>query len=116
VPSTPIATEMLKFIDARQQVSRIVNRVARHETRVLIEKSGVPVVALVSADDLKRLHALEERRQEQFAAIGRFSDAFADVPIDDLERQVERVVAEVRTELWAGEIVDSNKRVPPSRS
>jgi prevent-host-death family protein len=91
----------MKFTDARQHLSRVVNRVARHETRVLIEKSGVPVAALVSADDLRRLDALEARRQEQFAAIGRISDAFADVPIDELERQVERAVAEVRAELRA---------------
>jgi hypothetical protein len=77
---------------------------------------STPMAALVSADDLRPLNTLEERRQEQFTAIGRFSDAFGDVPIDDLERQVERVVAEARTELWAGEIVDSNDRVPPSRS
>jgi prevent-host-death family protein len=100
--SASTSIETMKFTDARQQLSRVINRVARHETRVLIEKSGVPVAALVSADDLKRLTALEERRREQFAAIGRISDAFADVPIDELERQVEQAVAEARAELRAG--------------
>jgi prevent-host-death family protein len=93
--------ETMKFTDARQQLSRVVNRVARHETRILLEKSGVPVAAIVSADDLRRLDELEMRRQEQFEAMARISDAFADVPLDELERQVERAVAEARAELRA---------------
>ena len=93
--------ETMKFTEARQQLSQVVNRVARRENRVLLEKSGVPVAAIVSADDLQRLEELEMRRQEQFEAIARISDAFADVPIDELERQVERAVAEARAELRA---------------
>lgn len=99
--STPMAIETMKFTEARQQLSRVVNRVARHETRVLIEKSGVPVAALVSADDLERLKALEERRQEQFAAIMEISRAFADVPDDELERELAKAQAEARAELHA---------------
>jgi len=101
MPSAVVTTETMKFTDARQQLSQVVNRVARHETRVLIEKSGVPVAALVSADDLRRLNQLEAWRQEQIAAISRISDAFADVPIEELERQVELAVAEARAELRA---------------
>ncbi len=74
---------------------------ARRQTRILLEKSGVPVAAIVSADDLRRLDEMEARRQEQFEAIARISDAFADVPVDELERQVARAVAEARTELRA---------------
>jgi prevent-host-death family protein len=99
--STFLTTETMKFTDARQNLSQVVNRVARHETRVLVEKSGVPVAAIVSPDDLRRLNELEARRQEQFAAIGRISDAFADVPIDELERIAEQAVAEARAELRA---------------
>src|SRR5215208_3512280 len=99
--TTVLTTETMKFTDARQQLSQVINRVARHETRVLIEKSGVPVAALVSADDLRRLNELEARRQEQIEALNRISDAFADVPIDELERQVDLAVAEARAEIRA---------------
>jgi hypothetical protein len=40
-------------------LSRVVNRVHRKETRVLAEKSGIPVVAIISADDLTRFAQLE---------------------------------------------------------
>ncbi|MGH2532402.1 MAG: type II toxin-antitoxin system Phd/YefM family antitoxin [Thermomicrobiales bacterium] len=94
-------TETLKFTDARQNLSQLVNRVARREMRVLIEKSGVPAVAIVPADDLQRLDAMEARREEQFEAMREFSRAFADVPIEELEEQVARALAEARAELRA---------------
>lgn len=93
--------ETMKFTDARQQLSQVVNRVARRETRILLEKSGVPVAAIVSADDLRRLDEMAARRQELHEAMTRFSDAFADVPLDELERQVDQAVAEARAELRA---------------
>lgn len=93
--------EALKFTDIRQNLSQIVNRVARRETRVIIEKSGVPVAAIVSTDDLRRLGEMDARRQEQIDAMGRISDAFAEVPLDELERQVAVALAEVRDEMRA---------------
>ena len=40
------------------------NRVCRHETRVIVEKSGIPVAAIVSAEDLERLRWLDEEDRE----------------------------------------------------
>ena len=99
--STTPDTETMTLTDARQQFSQIVNRVARKESRVLIEKNGLPVAAIVTADDLRDLDELDMRRQEEFAAFTRISDAFSDVPIDELEREVKRVIAETRAEYRA---------------
>jgi len=99
--TTPTTTETMKFTDARQQLSRVVNRVARRETRVLLEKSGVPVAALVSPDDLRRLTELDAARDERFAAMRAFSQAFKDVPEDELERELARAQAAARAKLRA---------------
>lgn len=98
-PQTP--TETMKFTEARQQLSRLVNRVARRETRILLEKSGIPVAAIVPVDDLRRLDELEARRDERFEAMRQVSQAFADVPDDELERHVELAVTQARAELRA---------------
>ncbi len=97
----PMITETMTFTDARQQLSRVVNRVARRETRVLLEKSGVPVAALVSPDDLRRLTELDAARDERFAAMRAFSQAFIDVPDDELERELARAQAAARAKLRA---------------
>ncbi len=88
--------ETMKFTETRQQLSQVVNRVFRRESRVLIEKNGVPVAAIVSADDLRRLGNLDARHDDYAAELREISRAFADVPVDDLEHQVARVIAENR--------------------
>lgn len=92
--SPPLHT--LKFTDTRQHLSEIVNQVARHETRVLVEKSGVPVVGIVPADDLRRLTEMDAARDERAEAMREISRAFADVPLDELEAQVTRALRRVR--------------------
>jgi prevent-host-death family protein len=98
---TETETLTMKFTDARQQLSQVVNRVARRQMRVLIEKSGVPVAAIVSADDLRRLEDWQEERDAFFEGLREMSRAFADVPPDELERQVALAIRQARAQLRA---------------
>ncbi len=91
-------TETLKASEVRQQWSDVVNKVARREARVVVEKSGVPVAAVVSADDLARLQQLDAEREQAFAALDRIGAAFKDVPAEEIEREVAKALAEVRAE------------------
>ena len=63
---------------------------------MLVEKSGIPVAALVSADDLNRLQQLDRAWDDRSKAIERFSQAFADVPTEEAEAEVARIIAEHR--------------------
>jgi prevent-host-death family protein len=89
-------TETMKISDVKNTLSSLVNKVYRKETRVLVEKAGIPVVALVSADDLNRLQQLDRAWNERTNAIERFSQAFADVPTEEAEAEVARIIAERR--------------------
>ena len=60
----------------RVGLSRVVNRVHRKETRVLVEKSGIPVADIISADDLARFAQLEREREKRFAVIDCMRAAF----------------------------------------
>jgi prevent-host-death family protein len=94
-------TQTMKVSQARDQFNQVVDRVHRKETRVLLEKAGVPVAAIVSADDLEKLRGMEAQREERFKVIDRMRAAFEDVPEDVLEREVDKAVAEVRAEARA---------------
>jgi prevent-host-death family protein len=95
-------TETLTASEVRQRWSDVVNKVARRQARVLVEKSGVPVAAVVSADDLARLQALDAERERAFAALDRIGAAFKDMPADELERAVAEALVEARAERRAG--------------
>jgi len=89
-------TQTMKASQARQEFSQLLNKVFRKEARVIVEKSGIPVAAIVSAEDLERLQQLEEQRQRNFDAIEAVGAAFKDVPDEELEAKVARAVSEAR--------------------
>jgi prevent-host-death family protein len=91
-------TQTMKISEVKQQLNRLVNQVYRRETRVMVEKSGIPVAGIVSAEDLKRLDQLDRERAERFKVLEEFGEAFKDVPVEELEREVARALAEVRAE------------------
>lgn len=89
-------TQTIKASEARQTFSQLLNRVFRGEVRVVVEKSGIPVAAIISARDLEWLQRYEEEREQDFAVLDEFREAFKDVPDEELEREVARAVAEAR--------------------
>jgi prevent-host-death family protein len=94
-----ITTETMKICDVRSNINSLVNEVYRHEKRVIIEKSGIPVAAIVSMRDLELFDFLERKRAERFKIIDEMQAAFADVSPEENEREAERTVAEARAEM-----------------
>lgn len=89
---------VVKASDARQQLSEILNTVFRQNTRVLVERSGIPVAAIVPASDLERLQHLDAERERAFATLTEFSTAFSGIPEEELEREIAKAIAEARAE------------------
>ena|SRR3990172_2645962 len=89
-------TQTMKASEARQQFSQLLNQVFRRETRVIVEKSGIPVAAIISAEDLQRLDQLEKQRAERFKALEDSWKAFEDVPPEEIEQEVAKAVAAAR--------------------
>jgi prevent-host-death family protein len=89
--------QTVKATAARQQFSELVNQVFRREKRVLIEKSGIPVAALISADDLTKFARLEAERERDLAILDEVGRAFEDVSPEQLESEVRKAIAGVRS-------------------
>jgi prevent-host-death family protein len=89
-------TRTMKISDVKAKLSSLVNEVYRRETRVLVEKAGIPVAALVSIEDLKRLTRLDREWAAGTRALEEFSLAFQGVPIAELEERVAQIIAEGR--------------------
>lgn len=92
-------TKTMKASEARQQFSQLLNEVFRRESRVVVEKSGIPVAAIISAQDLELLRQMEAQRAERFKALDTTREAFKDVPDDELEREVAKAVAAARQKI-----------------
>ena len=49
-----IMTQSIPVSQARQKLGELVNEVYKRHVRIVVEKSGIPVVALVALSDLER--------------------------------------------------------------
>lgn len=88
----------MKASDVRQQWSQLLNKVFRNQTRIVVEKSGIPVAAVISAEDLQRFVQMEEQRSEKFKALDRIREAFKDVSVNEVEDEITKALSEVRAE------------------
>ncbi|MFN0074203.1 MAG: type II toxin-antitoxin system prevent-host-death family antitoxin [Chloroflexota bacterium] len=91
-------TQTVSASEARAQWSQLLKSVFRRQSRVIVEKGGIPVAAIISAQDLERFNQLEQQRAERFQALDATRAAFADVPDDELEAEVTRALEQVRAE------------------
>jgi prevent-host-death family protein len=103
VSSVPVETRM-KLSETKQQLSKLVNQVAQGQTRVVVEKSGLPVAAIISTEEYERFLRAEEERARRFAALHRLSDALADIPVEEIEAEVARTIADTRAHRRGGDI------------
>jgi prevent-host-death family protein len=94
-------TETMKISDVRSNLNTLVNEVYRHEKRVIVEKSGIPLAAIISLNDLEHFNFLKEKRAERFKIVDEIRAAFAGVPPEELEREAEKALAEVRADARA---------------
>jgi prevent-host-death family protein len=91
----------MRLADTEQRLSEVVDRVARGEARVVVEQGGSPLAVIISVEEYRRFKAAEAQREARFAAMSRISESFADVPLEELEQQATKAVADARTELRA---------------
>src|SRR3712207_6240231 len=88
--------------EARQRLPELLNRVYQGKARIVVERSGIPVAAIVTVDELRRLEALDQDREELWAVVERMREAFKDVPPEELERETKRAVAQRSEERRVG--------------
>src|SRR5215211_2360735 len=83
-------TQTMKISDVRGHLNTLVNRVFRKETRVVVEKSGIPVTAIIPTEDLERLNRLDQERAVCFGVIDELQEAFVGVPAEEIKRGLQR--------------------------
>lgn len=88
----------MKISEVKSRLRSLVNDLYRQETRVVVEKSGIPVVAIIPIKDLRRLIWLDERDREARGIVEAMRAPFDDVPPEEIARQTGRILAEIREE------------------
>jgi prevent-host-death family protein len=93
------ANKVIKATEARDRLPQLLNSVYRGESRVVIERSGIPVAAIVSPQDLAALDRMDQQRAELAGVLSEMREAFKDVPQEEIEEETSKAVAEVRAQM-----------------
>ncbi len=97
LPRTP-TIETSNVSDTRRKLSETLDRVRRHEARVVVEKSGIPVGAIVSMEDLERLKRIDNDRALLLEVLADAQQGFIGIPPEEIEAEIEKAIAEVEAE------------------
>lgn len=103
------STQTMKSTQARSEWGKVLNSVYKDKTQVVVEKSGIPVAAIIPTEDLARYRRLDAQRQADFSILDEMSAAFADQDDATIEREVSQALGEIRAE-------NPLKRLPSTRS
>ena len=79
-------------LEARTQLGRLMKEV-RRGARVLVEKSGIPMIGMISAEEFQRLVA---EREARFEVVERIRRRLPAVDEREVQRDVAGVLKEVR--------------------
>ena len=85
--------------DVRDRLPELLASVSRKNERVVIERDGVAIAAIVSEYDLRRLAKLDAERAERFKVFERIGAAFAHETPEESDRLAALALAEVREEM-----------------
>ncbi len=92
------STETMSVSDARKRFAETLNRVRETDARIVVEKSGIPVAAVVPLSVLKDAEDKELRRQEAIEALRKAQSGFADVSEEEAEREIAKALEEIKQE------------------
>ena len=91
--SAPVKTKTIPALEARTHLGEIMKEVQGGRVRVLVEKSGVPMVGIISADEFQRVIA---EREARFEVVDRIRSRIPVVPDAEVQRNVQEALKRAR--------------------
>lgn len=91
--SAPAKTKTIPALEVRTHLGEIMKEVQGGRVRVLVEKSGVPMVGIISAEEFRRVVA---EREARFEVVDRIRSRVPPVPDAEVERDVREALKRVR--------------------
>ena len=80
-----IKTKTIPALEVRTQLGRIMKDVRGGRVRVLVEKSGVPMVGIISAEEFQRVVT---EREARFAVVDRIRRRVPSAPDAEIQQAV----------------------------
>ncbi|MEW6681831.1 MAG: type II toxin-antitoxin system Phd/YefM family antitoxin [Nitrospirota bacterium] len=86
-------TQKIPALQARTRFGEILRNVQARHTRYLVEKGGIPVAGIISAEEFQRLI---QEREARFQVIDEIRSGLPPVSEEEVVKDVSSAVSEVR--------------------
>jgi len=80
-------------VEARVHLGKIIKQVLKEGRHFIVEKSGIPVVAIINAAEYARFIT---EREERFAILNHIKDKLPDMSQEEIEKDVNEAIRSVR--------------------
>lgn len=90
---TPVKIKRVPALKARTHLGEIMKEVQGGRVRVLVEKSGVPMVGIISAEEFQRVIT---EREARFEVVDRIRRRLPAVPDTEVDQDVRQALKDVR--------------------
>lgn len=85
--------KVIPAVEARVHLGEIMKRSFKKGERFIVEKSGIPMVAIVSADEYTRVI---QEREEQFKIFDKIRSKVPDIASEEVEKDVREAMQAIR--------------------
>lgn len=87
--------------DVQRSFDELLDEVNKQRKRVVVERGGKVVAALISAAELEYLEHMDRQRAEHYKVIQEIQARNADIDPEEAERDIAEAIAEMRAEARA---------------
>ena len=87
------ATKRIPALQARTRFGELLKSVQSGQARYLVEKGGIPVAGIISADEFQRLI---EEREARFRVIDEIRAGLPSVPEQEIAQDIAAAITDVR--------------------
>jgi len=87
------AAKVIPAVEARVHLGEIMKRSFKKGDRFIVEKAGIPMIAILSADEYTRFI---QEREEQFKIFDKIRSKAPDVSAKEVEKDVNKAIQAVR--------------------
>lgn len=87
------AAKVIPAVEARVHLGEIMKRSFKKGERFIVEKAGIPMIAILSADEYTRLI---QEREEQFKIFNKIRSKVPNITAEEVEKDVRKAIQAIR--------------------
>ena len=83
-------------LEARTHLGEIMKRSFKNGERFLVEKSGIPMIAIINAREYEEYVRIMEERQQRFKVVDVIQGKIPDTSSEEIEKDIHEAIQTVR--------------------